>query len=90
MCDITKEVEAAKALYDKITCRERAAADQSLTDSQWRALIFYLPQQNFVLCLGIEDTGGLLGHFFMDVQMGSQLKASRIKQAISVVLLFVY
>ncbi|KAF5027104.1 hypothetical protein F66182_816 [Fusarium sp. NRRL 66182] len=45
-------------------------------------------KQDYVKDLGIKDPDGLFTDFLIDVQMGTQLRMSRIKKAISAVQLF--
>lgn len=89
MCQPTEEAEVARKLRAKLTPAQRAAADEGLVDGQRRALVAFLLQQGYIKWMGIEDADGLFEEFLIDVQMGPQLKTSRIKQAISVVQLFV-
>ncbi|KAM0425895.1 hypothetical protein ACHAPT_008833 [Fusarium lateritium] len=89
MCQPDKEADVAQLLREKLAPSQRAAADRGLMDDQRRVLVAYLLQQKYIKWLDIEDADGLFEHFLIDVQMGPQLKTSRIKQAISVVQLFV-
>ncbi|KAJ8071023.1 hypothetical protein OCU04_001371 [Sclerotinia nivalis] len=83
-------MEAAKNLQNRLTPSQRETADEGLMESQRKALVTYLLQQKFITHdLGIWDADGLFEHFLVDVQMGPQIRTSRIKQAISVVQMFV-
>ncbi|KAF5544565.1 toxin subunit [Fusarium napiforme] len=89
MCQPEEEAKVADELRAKLKPDQRATAEQGLRDGQRRALVAYLLQQDYVRQLGIIDATGLFEHFLIDVQMGPQLMTSRIKQAVSVVQLFV-
>jgi hypothetical protein len=65
------------------------AANNRLRENQRGSLIGYLLQQDFIRNKGLTDADGLYKHFLIDVQMGSVLQTSRLKQAISVIQLFV-
>lgn len=79
----------ARVLQMRLTASQRAAVDENLAGSQRNALVQYLLQQPYVRDeLKIKDADGLFEHFLIDVQMGPQLRTSRIKQAISVIQLF--
>ncbi|KAK4451982.1 hypothetical protein QBC34DRAFT_294729 [Podospora aff. communis PSN243] len=68
---------------------EHSIADASrLVESQRRALVNYLLHQNYIKKEGIHDADGLFGYFLIDVQMGAQLRTTRMKQAVSTVQLF--
>ncbi|APA06000.1 hypothetical protein sscle_01g007700 [Sclerotinia sclerotiorum 1980 UF-70] len=83
-------MEAAKSLQNRLTPSQRETADEGLMESQRKALVTFLLQQKFITRdLGIWDADGLFEYFLVDVQMGSQIRTSRIKQAISVVQMFV-
>ncbi|KAK3392359.1 hypothetical protein B0T20DRAFT_472192 [Sordaria brevicollis] len=80
----------ARSLEMRLTPAQREAADDALMQSQRRALVAYLLQQPYVrVDLKVWDADGLFEHFLVDVQMGPQLRTSRVKQAISVIQLFV-
>nr|RBQ97281.1 hypothetical protein FVER53263_20147 [Fusarium verticillioides] len=89
MCQPEEEAKVADELRAKLKPDQRATAEQGLRDGQRRALVAYLLQQDYVRQLGIIDATGLFEHFLIDFQMGPQLMTSRIKQAVSVVQLFV-
>ncbi|KAF5982605.1 toxin subunit [Fusarium coicis] len=89
MCQPEEEAKVADELRAKLKPDQHATAEQGLRDGQRRALVAYLLQQDYVRQLGIIDATGLFEHFLIDVQMGPQLMTSRIKQAVSVVQLFV-
>ncbi|TGO35955.1 hypothetical protein BHYA_0139g00010 [Botrytis hyacinthi] len=83
-------MEAAKNLQKRLTPSQREASDESLMESQRKTLVAYLLQQKFITQdLGIWDADGLFEYFLVDVQMGPQIRTSRIKTAISVVQMFV-
>jgi hypothetical protein len=83
-------MEAAKNLQNRLTPSQRETADEGLMENQRKTLISYLLQQKFIAHdLGIWDADGLFEYFLVDVQMGPQIRTSRIKQAISVVQMFV-
>lgn len=65
------------------------AANNRLRENQRSALISYLLQQDYIRGLGLYDADSLFEHFLIDVQMGPVLQTSRLKQAISVIQLFV-
>ncbi|KAK3295313.1 uncharacterized protein B0H64DRAFT_432086 [Chaetomium fimeti] len=84
------DAQLARDLQARLTPSQRATADEGLMENQRRALVQYLLQDKYVSGeLGIWDADGLFVHFLIDVQMGPQLRTSRIKLAISVVQLFV-
>jgi hypothetical protein len=84
------DAQLARDLQARLTPSQRATADEALMENQRRALVEYLLQDKYVSgTLGIRDADGLFEHFLIDVQMGPQLRTSRIKLAISVVQLFV-
>ena len=84
------DAQLARDLQARLTPSQRARADEGLMENQRKALVEYLLQQKYVAeHLGIEDADGLFEYFLIDVQMGPQLRTSRIKLAISVVQLFV-
>ncbi|KAJ5003538.1 hypothetical protein K4K48_011645 [Colletotrichum sp. SAR 10_66] len=58
-------------------------AQNALRDGRRKALVQYLTQHPAMRSLGIVDEGGLFEHFLIDVEMGSGLETTRIKQAIS-------
>lgn len=64
-------------------------ANNTLRNNQRRALIHYLLQQSYMRTRYIYDESNLFDFFLIDVQMGSCLKTSRLKQAISTVQLFI-
>ncbi|KAF5874209.1 putative toxin subunit protein [Botrytis fragariae] len=83
-------MEAAKNLQKRLTPSQREASDEGLMESQRKTLVAYLLQQKFITQdLGIWDADGLFEYFLVDVQMGPQIRTSRIKTAISVVQMFV-
>lgn len=57
--------------------------------SQRYALTRYLLQDEFFKCRNITEPDQLMEYFLIDVQMGYQLKTSRMKQAISSIQYFV-
>ncbi|KAI9766290.1 MAG: hypothetical protein M1839_004995, partial [Geoglossum umbratile] len=63
-------------------------ANNRLRMNQRKALISYLLQQGYIRERRLRDADDLFEFFLIDVQMGSCLKTSRIKQAISTVQLF--
>ncbi|KAH6950875.1 hypothetical protein DER45DRAFT_493623 [Fusarium avenaceum] len=80
----------ARSLQMRLLPNQRAESYTRLMENQRRVLVAYLLQQQYVRKgLKIWDADGLFEHFLIDVQMGPQLSISRIKQAISVVQLFV-
>ncbi|KAJ5713548.1 uncharacterized protein N7483_010729 [Penicillium malachiteum] len=82
--------DIARTLQTRLMPDQRAQFDGRLMENQRRALVAYLLQQQYVRKdLKIWDADGLFEHFLIDVQMGPVLCTSRIKQAISVVQLFV-
>ncbi|KAF7936532.1 uncharacterized protein EAE97_007898 [Botrytis byssoidea] len=82
-------MEAAKNLQKKLTPSQREASNESLMESQRKTLVAYLLQQKFITRdLGIWEPDGLFEYFLVDVQMGPQIRTSRIKTAISVVQMF--
>ena len=86
----TKDFDAAQALQGRMTPSQRAISDERLMENQRKALVAYLLQQDYVKDkMKVWDADGLFDYFLIDVQMGPQLRTSRIKQAISVVQLFV-
>ena len=66
-----------------------AKANNILRNNQRRALINYLIQQDYMRSRFIYDESNLFDFFLIDVQMGSDLKTSRLKQGISTVQLFI-
>lgn len=64
-------------------------ANNKLRDNQRRALIVYLLRQDYMRTRLVLDESNLFDFFLIDVQMGSCLQTSRIKQAISTVQLFI-
>ncbi|KAK0614430.1 hypothetical protein B0T14DRAFT_606722 [Immersiella caudata] len=79
----------ARSLEMRLTPTQREMADDALMQTQRRALVEYLLQQPYVrVDLKIWDADGLFEYFLVDVQMGPQLRTSRVKQAISVIQLF--
>ncbi|KAH8688006.1 hypothetical protein BGZ60DRAFT_476567 [Tricladium varicosporioides] len=64
-------------------------ANNTLRNNQRTALIGYLLQQKYIQDRGLIDADSLFDFFLIDVQMGTCLQTSRIKQAISTVQLFV-
>ncbi|KAI1840644.1 hypothetical protein JX266_013151 [Neoarthrinium moseri] len=81
-------VTAARAMQTRLSSSQRATADEGLMENQRTALVNYLLQQDYIKDMGIWHADGLFERFLIDVQMGPQLRTSRIKQAISVVQLF--
>ncbi|GAB1312051.1 BTB domain-containing protein [Madurella fahalii] len=79
----------AKSLHTRLGPAQRNMAQDQLMENQRRALVGFLLQQGYVRDLGIGNADGLFEYFLIDVQMGPQLRTSRIKQAISSVQLFV-
>ncbi|KAK6452844.1 hypothetical protein FP744_10009095 [Trichoderma asperellum] len=80
----------ARSLQTRLMPDQRAETGSRLMENQRRALVAYLLQQPYVRKdLKIWDADGLFEHFLIDVQMGPKLSTSRIKQAISVIQLFV-
>ena len=84
-----EDLERTKALQNSLSPSQRTDLDESLAEEQRRALVEYLLQQDSIREEKIWDADGLFNKFLIDVQMGPQLRTSRIKQAISVVQLFV-
>lgn len=66
-----------------------AEANNILRNNQRRALINYLLQQDYMRTRLIYDESNLFDFFLIDVQMGSGLQTSRLKQGISTVQLFI-
>ena len=66
-----------------------AKANNVLRNNQRRALINYLLQQDYMRTRFIYDESNLFDFFLIDVQMGSGLQTSRLKQGISTVQLFI-
>lgn len=66
-----------------------AKANDTLRNNQRRALINYLLQQDYMRTRLIFDESNLFDLFLIDVQMGSGLQTSRLKQGISTVQLFI-
>ena len=63
--------------------------NNQLRENQKQALISYLLVQPVLLDWGVVDADSLFEFFLIDVQMGSCMQTSRIKQAISSVQLYV-
>ncbi|ETS87119.1 hypothetical protein PFICI_00947 [Pestalotiopsis fici W106-1] len=84
------DYDRAIALQDGLTPSQKTDIDVVLTQTRRKVLVEYLLQQEKVRDeLKIVNADGLFELFLIDVQMGPQLRTSRIKQAISVVQLFV-
>ncbi|KAK1958584.1 hypothetical protein LY78DRAFT_726532 [Colletotrichum sublineola] len=71
------DTKVASDIQAGLTLAQRTKAHNGLMENQRQALK-----------LKVQDADGLFKHFLIDVQMGPQLRTSRIKQAISVVQLF--
>jgi hypothetical protein len=80
---------ATRELRARLTVSQASAVDVQTMLKRRNALVAYLLQQTYVINQGITDADGLLQYLLLDVQMGLQLRTSRIKQAISVVQVFV-
>lgn len=63
--------------------------NDQLRSNQKNALIAHLLQQPELTAAGVTDADGLFEYFLIDVQMGTCMETSRIKQAISSVQLFI-
>ncbi|KAM0166214.1 hypothetical protein ACHAQE_001575 [Botrytis cinerea] len=81
-------VQAAQDLQNRLTAAQQENFDDGLMQTQRAALVNYLLQQDYIKDLNIWDADGLFEYFLVDVQIGPQLRTSRIKQAISVVQLY--
>ena len=66
-----------------------SVANRKLRENQRSALVRYLLQQDYMRNKSILDEGNLFEFLLIDVQMGSCLQTSRLKQAISTVQLFI-
>ncbi|THC93211.1 hypothetical protein EYZ11_007316 [Aspergillus tanneri] len=64
-------------------------ASDSIRSSQRNALVYYLLSTQYARDKDLNDADLLFGHFLIDVQMGTGLQTSRIKQAISSVQVFI-
>ncbi|KAI1381263.1 hypothetical protein F4677DRAFT_402542 [Hypoxylon crocopeplum] len=65
------------------------AANNLLRENRRAALVAYLLQQDYIReDYHLTDADALFEHFLIDVQMGSGFKTSRLKQAISVLQLY--
>jgi hypothetical protein len=84
-----EDVQRTKALQSSLTPSQKLDLDESMAEGQRKALVEYLLQQDSIRKEGITDADGLFKKFLMDTQMGPQLRTSRIKQAISVIQLYV-
>ncbi|KAF7881753.1 uncharacterized protein EAF02_006441 [Botrytis sinoallii] len=80
--------QAAQDLQNRLTATQQENFEDGLMQTQRAALVNYLLQQDYIKDLNIWDADGLFEYFFVDVQIGPQLRTSRIKQAISVVQLY--
>ncbi|KAF7930464.1 uncharacterized protein EAE98_004864 [Botrytis deweyae] len=81
-------VQAAQDLQNRLTATQQENFEDGLMQTQRAALVNYLLQQDYIKDLNIWDADGLFEYFLVDVQIGPQLRTSRIKQAISVVQLY--
>ncbi|KAM0144638.1 hypothetical protein ACHAP3_000668 [Botrytis cinerea] len=81
-------VQAAQDLQNRLTAAQQENFDDGLMQTQRAALVNYLLQQDYIKDLNIWDADGLFEYFLVDVQIGPQLRTSRVKQAISVVQLY--
>ncbi|GIK07131.1 hypothetical protein Aspvir_002786 [Aspergillus viridinutans] len=86
--DFSNAEQLRLAIYARRTNSLQAANDQ-LRENQRAALVEYLLQQEPIRARGLTDADALYEHFLIDVQMGSGMKTSRLKQAISTVQLYV-
>ncbi|OAL53444.1 hypothetical protein IQ07DRAFT_562294 [Pyrenochaeta sp. DS3sAY3a] len=84
-----EDVKRTKALQSSISPSQKTNLDGAMAEGQRKALVEYLLQQDSIRKERISDADGLFKKFLIDVNMGPQLRTSRIKQAISVVQLFV-
>ncbi|KAL8942188.1 MAG: hypothetical protein Q9216_001796 [Gyalolechia sp. 2 TL-2023] len=66
-----------------------SVANGKLREKQRSALVSYLLQQDYMRNGNVLDEGNLFEFLLVDVQMGSGLQTSRLKQAISTVQLYV-
>lgn len=66
-----------------------SVANGKLREKQRSALVGYLLQHDYMRNKSILDEGNLFEFLLVDVQMGSGLQTSRLKQAISTVQLFI-
>ncbi|HEU0076705.1 MAG TPA: neuraminidase-like domain-containing protein, partial [Longimicrobiaceae bacterium] len=82
--------DAVKARYDEaVWVKTAAPIEDGLRERLRDALVAYVLQRPEVRAAGVADPNGLFEHFLIDVEMGSCMKTSRIRQAISSVQLFV-
>jgi hypothetical protein len=82
---------AVKVRYDEETwVRQTAPVENVLREKLRAALVAYVLQLPEIRGQGIKTANQLFEHFLIDVEMGPQMKTSRIKQAISSVQLFVH
>jgi hypothetical protein len=79
-----------KAKYDEIAWIEISTKVHNRLRSQLRdALVAYLLQKPEIKALGLKDANALYGYFLIDVEMGSCMLTSRLKQATASVQVFV-
>ncbi|KAK4161606.1 hypothetical protein QBC43DRAFT_357472 [Cladorrhinum sp. PSN259] len=78
------------ALVNKGLKRSLETAQNTLRDNRRKALIQFLLQQPSLRALDVFDEDALFEYFLIDVQMGTGLDTTRIKQAISTIHLFVH
>lgn len=88
--DTGNDFALANLIQARLTESQRAAADQKLMENQRQALVSYLvnAKSRYKGLENVDDADHLFEYFLVDVQMGPQLRTSRIKQAISVLQLF--
>ena len=84
-----EDLERTKALQNALSPSQKTNLDEAMAEEKRRVLVEYLLQQDSIRLDKIWDADGLFNKFLIDVQMGPQLRTSRIKQAISVVQLFI-
>lgn len=82
--------DTAKSRHDEASwVRVAAPISDGLRDRQREALVACVLNRPQIRAAGVTDADGLFEHFLIDVQMGTCMRTSRIKQAISSVQLFV-
>jgi len=82
--------DAAKARYDEAAwIRAAAPVADALRERQRDALVAYVLQQTPMKDRGITTPNQLFEYFLIDVEMGTCMKTSRIRQAIASAQLFV-
>ncbi|KAF7917723.1 uncharacterized protein EAE98_010139 [Botrytis deweyae] len=85
-----QDFEKSNILHGTLSTSAKAEVDERMAPRRRDVLVQYLLQQSYIRKdLEIYDADGLFEQFLVDVQMGPQLRTSRIKQAISVIQLFI-